>query len=57
MTVLMNNTDVDYCCWHKLRSSGSQPLMVCGPFLETLNTNGPLRGYKTFCPNDKPIEA
>ena len=28
--------------------SGSQPFMVCGPFLETLNTSGPLLSKNIF---------
>ena len=30
--------------------------MTCGPLLKTLNTSGPLSGYKLFCPNNKLIE-
>ena len=35
---------------------GSQPLIVCGPLLETLNTSGPLSGFKIFYPSDKQIK-
>ena len=35
---------------------GSQPFMVCGPLLETLNTSSPLVSNKIFCPLMKSIE-
>ena len=39
-----------------VHASGSPSLMVCGPFIETLITSGPLRGFEIFFPHDKSID-